>query len=382
MRTFFKTMGKVLGLALVLLVLAGTAFAQLSPELGGTPTAAQRQAYQQSGHFRDGLFFNPQPTEVSTGGSLFSALWRALFANTPDQNPAAPLPTQPLDSLSITRKAPAMVRVTWFGHSASLVEIGGKNVLLDPMLSVKMGPLAWVTPKRYNPSLAIAAEQLPAIDAVLISHDHYDHLDYKTIQKIKGKVGHFYVPLGVGAHLQAWGVPTSQFTEMTWGDSVRLPGLTIISAPTRHFSGRGLTNRNSTFWSSWVLKAGGQRVFYSGDGGYGPHFQAIGQQHGPFNLALIECGQYDRQWAQIHMLPEQSVQAALDVRAQAMLPVHWGAFTEAHHAWNESVERATAEAGRRGLLLTTPELGQPVVLGAGPLPQLRWWRNPALSVPR
>ena len=382
MRTSFKKTGKVLGVALVLLVLGGTAFAQLSPQLGGTPTAAEQQAYQQSGHFRDGKFFNPQPTTTMTGGGMFLALWRTLFEKTPNLRPAVPLPTHRLNSLSITRKTPGMVRVTWFGHSASLVEIGGKNVLLDPMLSVKMGPLSWVTPKRYNTSLAITAEQLPAIDAVLISHDHYDHLDYETIQKIKGKVGHFYVPLGVGAHLRRWGVPASQFTEMTWGDSVHLPGLTIISAPTRHFSGRGLTNRNSTFWSSWVLKAGSQRVFYSGDGGYGPHFQAIGQQYGPFDLALMECGQYDRQWAQIHMVPEQSVQAALDVRARAMLPVHWGAFTEAHHPWNEPVERATVEADRRGLLLTTPELGQPVVLGAAPLPQLRWWRAPALSNPR
>jgi L-ascorbate metabolism protein UlaG (beta-lactamase superfamily) len=267
-----------------------------------------------------------------------------------------------------------MVRVTWFGHSASLVEIAGQNLLLDPMLSVKMGPLSWVTPTRYNPRLAITAEQLPPIAAVLISHDHYDHLDYQTILRLKDKTQHFYVPLGVGAHLLAWGVDPAKIHELDWHDSVRLPGLTIISMPARHFSGRGLTNRNSTSWSSWVIKSQTKRLFYSGDGGYGPHFQAIGREHGPFDLALMECGQYDAQWAQIHMLPEQSVQAALDVRAQVMLPVHWGAFTEAHHAWNEPVTRATAEAGRRRLPITTPELGQPVVLDAGPLPQARWWQ--------
>ena len=381
MRFFIKTTGKVMGGALVLLVLGGTAFAQLSPELGGTPTAAERQAYAQSGHFRDGKFFNPQATQVAAGGSTLAALWRALFVHTPDEDPAAPLPLQRLDSLALTRTPAEQVRVTWFGHSASLVEIGGKKVLLDPMLSVKLGPLPWLTPTRYNPTLAITAGQLPAIDAVLISHDHYDHLDYQTIRTIQGKVGHFYVPLGVGAHLRRWGVPADRVTEMSWGDSVRLGGLTLHSVPTRHFSGRGLTNRNSTFWSGWVLRTGGQRVYYSGDGGYGPHFAAIGQQYGPFDLALLECGQYDRQWPEIHLLPEQSVQAALDVRARAMLPVHWGAFTEAHHAWNEPAERATAEAERQGLLLTTPELGQPVVLGAGPLPQRRWWRAPALSVP-
>ena len=379
MRAYFLPTGKVLGLVLALLVLVGTAFAQLSPQLGGTPTKAEQQAYQSLGHFRDGKFFNPQLTRSITGGSTFSAIWRGLFENTPNQDPASPLPTQPLDSLRITRTPANQLRVTWLGHSASLVELGGRKILFDPMLSVKMGPLAGLTPKRYNPRLAITAEQLPAIDAVLISHDHYDHLDYQTIRKIKGKVGHFYVPLGVGAHLRRWGVPANQLTEMSWGDSVRLPGLTIISAPTRHFSGRGLTNGNSTFWSSWVVKTASQRVFYSGDGGYGPHFQAIGQQYGPFDLALMECGQYDWQWADIHMTPEQSVQAAVEVRAKAMLPVHWGAFTEAHHAWNEPVERAATEAARRGLLLTTPELGQPVVLGAGPLPQFPWWRAPALN---
>ncbi|MFD1873335.1 MBL fold metallo-hydrolase [Hymenobacter bucti] len=362
---------------LVLLVLAVSTFLSCSPQLGSAPTAAQRQSYHRTGHLEDGKFVNAQPTTVMAG-STFSAFRRMFFEHTPNQNPAAPLPMQRLDSLTITQLPADQVRVTWFGHSASLVEIGGKKVLLDPMLSVKMGPLALVTPKRYNQELAIYPEQLPAIDAVLISHDHYDHLDYQTVLKIKDKVGQFYVPLGVGAHLRAWGVAESRIHEMTWGDSVNLPGLTIVSTPTQHFSGRGLTNRNSTFWSSWVLKTSQHRLFYSGDGGYGPHFKDIGQQYGPFDLALMECGQYDRAWPQIHMQPEQSVQAALDVRARVMQPVHWGAFTEAHHAWNESVERATAAAARQHLPVATPLLGQPVVLGA-PLPQQVWWRAPGLS---
>jgi len=374
MRKSLKVIGRLAISLLAVLLVAGVAFANLSPELGGKPTKAQRAAYVKTGRYVDGEFKNLVPTAMMTGeGSMFGTLWRFLFAKTPDAAPPGPLPTQPLDSLSITRKTTDMVRVTWFGHSASLVEIAGQNILLDPMLSVKMGPLSWVTPKRYNPSVAITAEQLPPIAAVLVSHDHYDHLDYKTIQRIKDKVGHFYVPLGVGAHLLAWGVAPEKVQELDWNDSVQLPGLTIVSTPARHFSGRGLTNRNSTSWSSWVLKTPTKRVFYSGDGGYAPHFATIGQQHGPFDLALMECGQYDAQWAQIHMLPEQSVQAALDVRARVMLPVHWGAFTEAHHAWNESVKRATAAAALKFLPITTPELGQPITLGAGPLPQARWW---------
>jgi L-ascorbate metabolism protein UlaG (beta-lactamase superfamily) len=374
MRKPFKLIGRLLAGFVVVLLVVGVAFANLSPELGGKPTKAQRLAYAKSGHYEDGEFKNLVPTEMMTGGSTFSALWKFLFDKVPNAQPARPLPTQPLTAASIQQKSPDLVRATWFGHSASLVEIAGKNILLDPMLSVKMGPLPFLTPKRYNPQLAISAEELPPIDAVLISHDHYDHLDYQTILRLKDKTSGFYVPLGVGAHLLAWGVAPAKVHEMDWGDSVKLPGLTIISTPARHFSGRGLTNRNSTSWSSWVIKSATKRVFYSGDGGYGPHFQTIGRQHGPFDLALMECGQYDVQWANIHMMPEQTVQAALDVQAKLLLPVHWGAFTEAHHAWNESVQRASAEAARRNLPMTTPELGQPVTLGAGPLPQLPWWR--------
>jgi L-ascorbate metabolism protein UlaG (beta-lactamase superfamily) len=370
-----KTLGRWTLSLLAVLLLAGVAFANLSPELGGKPTKAERAAYAKTGRYHDGKFENLVPTEVMTGGSTLGLLWRFLTSKTPHAAPPAPLPTQPLDSARIRQKTAQTLRVTWFGHSASLVEIGGQNLLLDPMLSVDMGPLSWVTPKRYNPQLAISPQQLPGITAVLISHDHYDHLDYQTIRQLKDKAAHFLVPLGVAAHLRRWGVAEAKIHELDWNDSLQLPGgLTVISQPARHFSGRGLTNRNSTSWSSWVMKTPVHRVFYSGDGGYGPHFGQIGQKYGPFDLALMECGQYDRQWSQIHMMPEQSVQAALDVRARLYQPVHWGAFTEAHHAWNEPVTRAAAEAARRGLPITTPQLGQPVTPGSGPLPQSRWWQ--------
>ena len=352
--------------------MVAVAFVGLSPQLGGKATKAEQAHYAKSGHYRDGEFVNLEPTRVATGKSFAAMVWKFLFRKDPRATPPGPLPTQELDSLSITRKTPGLVRVTWFGHSASLVEMAGLNILLDPMLSVKMGPVSWATPKRYNPRLAITPEQLPAIDAVLISHDHYDHLDYQTIRKIKDKVGHFYVPLGIGPHLRAWGVASERITELNWGDSVRLPGLVLRCTPSRHFSGRGLGNRNSTLWSSWVLQSATKRIFYTGDGGYGPHFAAIGAAYGPFDLALVECGQYDADWAEIHMQPEQSVQAARDVRAAVMLPVHWGAFTESLHPWNEPVKRATAEAARLGQVITTPHLGEPVTLGAA-LPKERWW---------
>ena len=362
------TTGGILGTLLVVVV----AFTNLSPQLGGTPTRYEKEAFAKSGHYKDGEFVNLLPTEVMMGGSTVGVMWNFLFGKAPDATPPAPLPQQPLDSLAITQKTPEMVRVTWFGHSASLLEIAGQNILLDPMLSVKMGPVGWATPRRYNRELAITPEKLPYIAAVLISHDHYDHLDYATIDKIKDKVGQFYVPLGIGAHLRAWGVPRAHITEMNWGDSVHLPNLMLHCTPSRHFSGRGLTNRNSTLWCSWVIKGAAKRVFYTGDGGYGPHFAAIGRQFGPFDLALVECGQYNAGWANIHLRPEQSVQAARDVRAALMLPVHWGAFSESLHSWNEPVKRVTAEAARLGQPIVTPQLGQPVTLGTA-LPQARWW---------
>jgi len=363
------TTSSILGIVLV----AAVAFVGLSPQLGGKPTKADEQRYAQSGHYQHGEFVNLVPTSVSTSGSTVGLIWKLLFRKDPHATPPGPLPLQPLDSLAITKKTPGMVRVTWFGHSASLVEMAGQNILLDPMLSLEMGPVRWATPNRYNRQLALAPEKLPYIAAVLISHDHYDHLDYETIKKIKDKVGHFYVPLGIAPHLRAWGVPRTRITEMNWGDSAQLPGLVLRCTPSRHFSGRGLGNRNSTLWSSWVLQSATKRVFYTGDGGYGPHFAAIGAAYGPFDLALVECGQYDADWAEIHMRPEQSVQAARDVRAAVMLPVHWGAFTEANHAWNEPVKRATAEAARLGQIITTPHLGEPVTLGAA-LPKEQWWK--------
>ena len=368
LKNSLMALSSLIGVVLV----AALGFVSFSPEFGGKPSKAERAAYGKSGHYHDGEFVNLVPTQVLTGSSTVAVLWKFLFRKNPNARPAGPLPMQALDSLTIVHKTPELVRVTWFGHSASLVELAGKNILLDPMLSVNLGPSALLTPPRYNATLPISPDKLPPIDAVLISHDHYDHLDYQTIQKIKAKVTHFYVPLGIGPHLRAWGVAPEQIREMNWGDSVRLPGLTLVCTPSRHFSGRGLTNRNSTLWSSWVLKSATKNIFYSGDGGYGPHFSAIGTTYGPFDLALMECGQYDAQWAQIHMLPEQSVQAARDVRTQLMLPVHWAAFTEANHAWNDPIRRASAEAVRLGQPITTPRLGESVTLGAA-LPSSRWW---------
>ncbi len=215
----------------------------------------------------------------------------------------------------------------------------------------------------------------PRLDAVLISHDHYDHLDYGSVQKLKEKVKDFYVPLGVGAHLRRWGVAESAIHELNWWEEVNHAGLTIVFTPSRHFSGRGITDRNTTLWGSWIIQGESKNLYFSGDGGYGPHFQKIGERYGPFDLAMMECGQYDERWAQIHMMPEESAQAAVDVRAKQMMPIHWGAFRLALHSWTDPIERVTEKAVQLQMPVTTPKIGETFVVGSPNLPRAKWWEN-------
>ncbi|MBD2843865.1 MBL fold metallo-hydrolase [Paenibacillus sp. IB182496] len=264
-------------------------------------------------------------------------------------------------------------RVTWFGHSALLVELDGKTLLLDPMLGRAPSPVPWVGGRRYSAGLPAEPEQLPPIDAVILSHDHYDHLDYGTIRKLRHKVKHYYVPLGVGAHLRRWGVAEARITELDWWQEADADGLRLACTPAQHFSGRSLTDRGRTLWCSWVIAGAEQRLFFSGDSGYGAHFREIGERYGPFDLTMMECGQYDPRWADIHMLPEQTVQAQLDVRGKAMIPVHWGAFTLALHSWTDPVERVLRAAAEHELAVATPRIGETVEAGAEAYPMTPWW---------
>jgi len=212
------------------------------------------------------------------------------------------------------------------------------------------------------------------IDAVLLSHDHYDHLDYGSIVKLRNKVKHFFVPLGVGAHLARWGVDPTKISEHDWWDEVQFEGLTLASTPARHFSGRSLKDRDTTLWCSWVIVGPEARVFFSGDSGYGPHFAEIGEKYGPFDLTLIECGQYDARWAAIHMLPEESVQAHLDVQGKVMMIVHWAAFTLGLHDWTDPVERVSKAAEAQNIRFSTPKIGETVIIGAAEYPASIWWK--------
>ncbi len=247
-------------------------------------------------------------------------------------------------------------------------------VLIDPMLGRVPAPLPILGRNRYSKQLPIEIEDMPEIDVVVMSHDHYDHLDYGSIKRLIHKTKRWVVCLGVARHLERWGVPPANITELDWGENVRINDVTFTCTPARHFSGRGFWDRFHSLWSSWVIASAQARIFFNADSGYGPHFAEIGQKYGPFDLALVECGQYNAKWQSIHMMPEESVQAAIDLRAAVAMPIHWAAFTLALHPWFEPVERFAAEAKRLALNIATPRIGEPLVIGAT-MPTNSWWKR-------
>jgi L-ascorbate metabolism protein UlaG (beta-lactamase superfamily) len=344
------------------------------PTFGGKTSDQVRQKVIQSTNYANGKFINEVPTPMmdrSFKGTM--SILRDFIKGNPQGRPREPLPVNSLNPLRIQGEEEA--QITWFGHSALLVEVQGLTLLLDPMLGKAPSPFPLFGGKRYSKQLPIEIEALPAIDAILLSHDHYDHLDYGSIMQLKGKVRHFFVPLGVGAHLERWGISTEKITELNWWDKVSYEGLTLVSTPARHFSGRRLLNNDTTLWCSWVIEGLATKIFFSGDSGYGPHFKEIGDIYGPFDITLMECGQYDERWSGIHMMPEQSVQAQVDVKGKLMIPIHWGAFSLALHDWTDPIERALKAAKESNVAISTPRIGEAVWIGSSNYPKTAWWKH-------
>jgi L-ascorbate metabolism protein UlaG (beta-lactamase superfamily) len=259
------------------------------------------------------------------------------------------------------------------GHSTILLQLQGVTVLFDPIFGKAASPFRFAGPQRFKAAQPIRLQDLPQVDVVCVSHDHYDHLDYYTVKRLKRTVRMFFVPLGVGAHLERWGVEPSRITELDWWEESAYNGLQFACTPSRHFSGRTLTDRFKTLWCSWAVTDGTTNIFFSGDTGYGPHFKKIGKKYGPFDLTLLECGQYDYRWPNIHMQPEQTAAAHADLHGKLLLPMHWGTFKLAFHAWSEPVERVLKAAYERGEQVTTPRIGETVVLSGAHYPTARWW---------
>lgn len=299
---------------------------------------------------------------------------KAIVRNVTDKSPQA-APSTPIDVAPLTREAldSAPDQSLWrLGHSTVLLKFDGKFWLTDPMFTERASPVGFVGPKRFHPT-PIAVADLPQIEAVVISHDHYDHLDHDTILAIQHKVGTFVTPLGVGERMIAWGVPAAKVRQLDWWEETRIAGLRLVATPAQHFSGRSPFDSDRTLWSSWVLIAPSARVFFSGDSGYFAGFKAIGEKFGPFDITLLENGAYNEAWADIHMRPEQTVQAHIDLRGKRLVPIHNGTFDLALHAWTEPLEQVAALSAQRHVALSTPRFGERLDIGTpdhGPA----WWQ--------
>jgi L-ascorbate metabolism protein UlaG (beta-lactamase superfamily) len=356
------------------------------PAFGKAPSGWRLERISQSPNYGKGGFRNAEPTKLMReGASMPGMIW--AFMNKPkDTVPPGPLPSMKTDLRTLTasgmnagdspsrapgRESRAEPVVVWFGHSSYLIKFPDLTILVDPVFCGYASPFPFST-KAFAGADIYGVDDLPDIDIVLITHDHYDHLDYETMQRLAVKGRHFYTSLGVGSHLEYWGIAKEKITELDWWDEVELKGGGMLAAaPARHFSGRGLL-RGRTLWSSFILRSGGGSFYLGGDSGYGPHFKTIGEKFGPMDLAILECGQYGKDWPDIHMLPEDCVQAAQELGAGVLLPVHWGKFSLSLHPWDEPVRRVVEAARGKGLMIATPMIGEPIVLG-GSLPQTAWW---------
>ena len=322
----------------------------------------------QSPQWHDDAFRNPQAMWNDTLGAL-----RHGLSSVADNEPSAPVPVARTDPAVLAVAPASGLRVTWFGHSSTLLEVDGQRLLTDPIWSDRASPVEWIGPRRwYPPTIALA--QLPSIDAVLISHDHYDHLDWPTIVAMRAWKNVFIVPLGIGAHLARWGIPAERIVELDWWQSTRVGALTVTLVPARHASGRVNPRGDLTLWGGFALVGEHHRVYYSGDTGLFDQMAEIGRRFGPFDLALIEAGQYDAAWPDWHLGPEQAVLSAQRVGAKALIPVHWGLFRLAPHGWTEPVERVLAAARCTDLAVVTPRPGhsiEPTALQPGD--SERWW---------
>lgn len=361
----------MLALALLLALIVG-ACAYLEPRLGQLPQDERLQRVHASAQYRDGEFRNEVATPQRLKGIQFlMAVIRGRFESRDRPEPPAALPAIKTDLSALPADQDAVV---WLGHSSFFVQLGGQRVLIDPVFSGHAAPLPWMV-RAFEGTSLYRVEDLPPIDAVLISHDHYDHLDYATMKALQPKARLVVVGLGNGAHLERWGYLPSQIREVEWDESVTLGlDLQVHALPAQHYSGR-FVQRNQSLWVSFALESPQRRLYFSGDTGFGPHFEAIAQRFGDFDLVALDAGQYNERWSDIHMTPEEASRAAQILSAQSLLTAHAGRFSLARHAWDEPFERAVAASHGQPYRLLTPRIGEPVHLEETAQPFDLWWRG-------
>lgn len=343
-----------------------------SAKFGKVPVGDAKLKIQQSPRYKKTQFENQSFTPMLAEGVNYGTMtWDFFFSKPKHSNPPRPIPSVKMDLKSLDPKVDVLV---WFGHSSYFMQLDGKTFLVDPVLSGLASPVPYTTTS-FAGSDVYSPDDFPTIDFLFITHDHWDHLDHPTVLKLKSKVKRVVTSLGVGSHLRHWGFAPEIISETDWDAFTDLhDGFSVHTKPARHFSGRGFT-RNQSLWSSFVLKTPSQKIYIGGDSGYDSHFKTIGDEHGPFDLVLLECGQYNKNWRYIHMMPEETVQASIDLKAKRLMPVHWGKFALSLHNWDEPIVRASAEAKRLNHPLVTPKIGEPVHLKDESQIFSNWWET-------
>lgn len=374
-----KPLKYIIAITTALFAVSGVIFMTTST-FGTIPEGERLEKIEQSRQYnREAQSFEmpgsiPDPAAQTDMG--FKSIWDFFFKKG-NRAPAQPLHAVVPDMDDFCSSSTA-AKIIWFGHSSLLVRLSGKNILIDPVFSSKASPVPFTVKRFQKPPLPLSG--LPPIDVILISHDHYDHLDKKTIQFFKSESTRFVVPLGVGSHLKKWGISNEKITELDWWKKTVDKQIEFIAVPAKHFSGRGLFDRNKTLWASWIIRDENQNLYYSGDSGYGPHFKTIGETYGPFDLAFIECGQYNKNWPHVHMMPEESAKAYFDLQAKRLFPIHWGAFVLSMHTWHDPADRISIQAETRHINLVTPRLGEIFDLGRVRKTGAWWKKRPAIDL--
>ena len=322
------------------------------PQFGKRASGARKKRILNSPNFKNGQFQNLTFTPNLNEKYTYLDLLKEYFKKHKDKEPSKIIPSVKTDlhNLDLNKN-----QIVWFGHSSYLLIFEGKKILVDPVFSGFASPFSFALNAFKGANVYFPAD-FPEIDILVITHDHYDHLDYNTVTKLKPKVKQIVTSLGVGEHFEYWGFDASKIVELDWYEQFQLSNLSITSAPTRHFSGRGFSPK-TTLWSSFILKGEKGNIYIGGDSGYDTHFKDIGDKYGPFDLAILDGGQYNDQWKYIHMMPEETAQAAVDLGAKKLFPVHWAKFTLAHHAWYEPAQRVTKACDERNVPYFTTKIG-------------------------
>jgi len=361
----------IIFLVIIALVIFGIWLFMHKPSFGKLPSGERLDSIKRSPHYAGGSFqnihFTPQLVE---GANMFTVMRKFFFGKSRSSKPPGRLPSKKTDLL---HPEPEKNLLVWFGHSSYFLQVDGKRILVDPVFSGAASPLSFTT-KSFPGSDVFSTDDLPEIDYLFLSHDHWDHLDYKTITRLKPKVKQVITGLGTAAHLEYWGYDKNLIIEKDWNEKIDLGnGFRVYTTTARHFAGRTFT-RNKAIWMSVVLQTPSLKLFLGGDSGYDTHFAEIGNEHGPFDLAILECGQYNPYWRYIHMMPEETVQAGIDLKANKILPVHWAKFSLSLHDWDEPIKRITAEAAKKNMPLVHPMIGEAVDLNQ-PMVYARWWET-------